>query len=120
MLRMCVDYRQLNAKVKRDAFPLPRIEESLNVLGGARLFATIDQASAYNQVEVALEDRQNTAFTTPFRLFEYNGMPFGLGSAPGTFQRIRQTIFRDELLEMLIVYLDDVIVFSQDISTQLW
>lgn len=52
-LRMCVDYRQLNAKVKRDAFPLPRIEESLDVLGGARLFSTIDLASAYNQVEVA-------------------------------------------------------------------
>ena len=118
-LRMCVDYRQLNAKVKRDAFPLPRIEESLDVLGGARLFSTIDLASAYNQVEVAPEDRHKTAFTTPFGLFEYNRMPFGLGGAPGTFQRIMQTIFRDELLETLIVYLDDIIVFSQDISTHL-
>lgn len=116
---MCVDYRQLNAKVKRDAFPLPRIEESLDVLGGARLFSTIDLASAYNQVEVAPEDRHKTAFTTPFGLFEYNRMPFGLGGAPGTFQRIIQTIFRDELLETLIVYLDDIIVFSQDISTPL-
>lgn len=116
---MCVDYQQLNAKVKRDAFPLPRIEESLDVSGGARLFSTIDLASAYNQVEVAPEDRHKTAFATPFRLFEYNRMPFGLGGAPGTFQRIMQTIFRDELLETLIVYLDDIIVFSQDISTHL-
>ena len=119
VLRMCGDYRQLNAKVKRDAFPLPRIEESLDVLGGAKMFSTIDLASAYNQVDVAPEDRHKTAFTTPFRLFEHNRMPFGLGGAHGAFQRIMQTIFRDKLLEILIVYLDDIIVFSQDISTHL-
>ena len=118
-LRMCVDYRQLNAKVKRDAYPLPRIDESLDILGGAKYFSTIDLASAYNQVEVAPADRHKTAFTTPFGLFEYNRMPFGLGGAPATFQRVMQTIFRDELLEILIVYLDDIIVFSQDISTHL-
>ena len=118
-LRMCVDYRQLNAKVKRDAYPLPRIDESLDVLGGAKSFSTIDLASAYNQVEVAPGDRHKTAFTTPFGLYEYNRMPFGLGGAPATFQRIMQTIFRDELLEILIVYLDDIIIFSHDISTHL-
>ena len=118
-LRMCVDYRQLNAKVKQDAYPLPRIDESLDVLGGAKLFSTIDLASAYNQVEVAPEDRPKTAFTTPFGLFEYNQMPFGLGGAPATFQRVMQTIFREQLLEILIVYLDEIIVFSQDISTHL-
>ena len=118
-LRMCVDYRQLNAKVKGDAYPLPRIDESLDILGGAKYFSTIDLASAYNQVEVAPADRHKTAFTTPFGLFEYNRMPFGLGGAPATFQRVMQTIFRDELLEILIVYLDDIIVFSQDISTHL-
>ena len=118
-LRMCVDYRLLNAKVKPDAYPLPRIDESLDILGGAKYFSTIDLASAYNQVEVAPADRHKTAFTTPFGLYEYNRMPFGLGNAPATFQRVMQTIFRDELLEMLIVYLDDIIVFSQDISTHL-
>ena len=118
-LRMCVDYRQLNSKVKRDAYPLPRIDESLDVLGGAKYFSTIDLASAYNQVEVDPADRHKTAFTTPFGLFEYNRMPFGLGGAPATFQRVMQTIFRDELLEVLIVYLDDIIVFSQDIKTHL-
>ena len=116
---MCVDYRQLNAKVKRDAYPLPRIDESLDVLGGAKYFSTIDLASAYNQVEVAPADRHKTAFTTPLGLFEYNRMPFGLGGAPATFQKVMQTIFHDELLEILIVYLDDIIIFSQDITTQL-
>ena len=118
-LRMCVDYRLLDAKVKPDAYPLPRIDESLDILGGAKYFSTIDLASAYNQVEVAPADRHKTAFTTPFGLYEYNRMPFGLGNAPAIFQRVMQTIFRDELLEMLIVYLDDIIVFSQDISTRL-
>lgn len=108
-LRTCVDYQQLNAKVKRDAFPLPRMEESLDVLGGVRLFFTIDLASAHNQVEVAPEDRHKTAFSTPFRLCEYNRMPFGLRSMPRMFQRIMLTIFCDELLEILIVYLDDII-----------
>ena len=88
-------------------------------LGGAKYFSTIDLASAYNQVEVAPSDRHKTVFTTPFGLFEYNRMPFGLGGAPATFQRVMQTIFREELLEILIVYLDDIIVFSQDISTHL-
>ena len=118
-LRMCVDYRQLNSKVKRDAYPLPRIDESLDVLGGAKYFFTIDLASAYNQVEVDPADRHKTAFTTPFGLFEYNRMSFRLGGAPATFQRVMQTIFRDELLEVLIVYLDDIIVFSQDIKTHI-
>ena len=118
-LHMCVDYRLLNAKVKRDTYPLPRIDESLDVLGGATYFSTIDLASGYNQVEVAPSDRHRTVFTTPFGLFEYNRMPFGLGGAPATFQRVMQTIFRKELLDILIVYLDDIIVFSQDISTHL-
>ena len=118
-LRLCVDYRDLNRKVKRDAYPLPRIDESLDVLGGAKYFSTIDLASAYKQVEVDPADRHKTAFTTPFGLFEYNRMPFGLGGAPSTFQRVMQSIFRDEFLEVLIVYLDDIIVFSQDIKTHL-
>lgn len=118
-LRMCVDYRLLNAKARRDAYPLPRIDESLDVLGGAKYFSTMDLASAYNQVEVNPADRHKTAFTTPFGLFEYNRMPFGLAGAPGLFQKLMQTVFRDEVLQILIVYLDDIIVFSQDIPEHL-
>ena len=79
----------------------------------------MDLASAYNQVEVNPADRHKTAFTTPFGLFQYNRMPFGLAGAPGLFQRLMQTVFRDEVLPILIVYLDDIIVFSQDIPQHL-
>lgn len=73
-LRMCVDYRHLNTKTRKDAFPLPRIEESLDSLTGARWFSTLDLASGYNQVPVTEQDKPKTAFCTPFGLFEWNRM----------------------------------------------
>ena len=118
-LRLCVDYRRLNAKTRKDAYPLPRIEESLDALGRAQYFSAIDLASAYNQVEVHPDDRHKTAFTTPMGLYEYNRMPFGLCNAPGTFQRLMQMIFREELLQILLVYLDDIIVYSDTIADHL-
>lgn len=78
ILRLCVDYRQLNLRTRKDAFPLPLIEESLDVLTGACWFSTMDLASRYNQVTVAKADRPKTAFCTPFGLFEWNHMPFRL------------------------------------------
>lgn len=71
-LRMCVDYCQLNAKTRKDAYPLSRIDELLDALGRAHYFSAIDLASAYNQVEVHPDDRCKTAFTTPMGLFECN------------------------------------------------
>ena len=118
-LRLCVDYRCLNAKTRKDAYPLPRIDESLDALGRAQYFSAIDLASAYNQVEVHPDDRHKTAFTTPMGLYEYNRMPFGLCNAPGTFQRLMQMIFREELLQILLVYLDDIIVYSDTIADHL-
>ena len=77
-LRLCVDYRCLNAKTRRDAFPLPRIDECFDTLHGAKFFSTIDLASGYHQVAVQERDRHKTAFTTPFGLFEYIRLPFGV------------------------------------------
>lgn len=96
-LRMCVDYRQLNAKTRKDAYPLPRIAESLDALTGAKWFSTLDLASGYNQVPVAEADRPKTAFCTPFGLFEFLRMPFGLCNGPSTFQRLMERIFGDQV-----------------------
>nr|XP_057913595.1 uncharacterized protein LOC131107503 [Doryrhamphus excisus] len=118
-IRMCVDYRQLNSKTHKDAFPLPRIEESLDALCGARWFSTLDLASGYNQVPVTEADRAKTAFCTPFGLFEWNRMPFGLCNAPSTFQRLMQRIFGDQQCQSLLLYLDDIVVFSSTIEQHL-
>lgn len=118
-LRLCVDYRLLNSKTRKDAFPLPRIEESLDALSGARWFSTIDLASGYNQVPVAEQDRPKTAFCTPFGLFEFNRMPFGLCNAPSTFQRLMQRMFGDQQGQSLLLYLDDIVVYSSSVEQHL-
>ena len=118
-LRLCVDYRLLNSKTRKDAFPLPRIEESLDALSGARWFSTLDLASGYNQVPVAEQDKPKTAFCTPFGLFEWNRMPFGLCNVPGTFQRLMQRMFGDQQCESLLLYLDDIVVFSTSVTQHL-
>lgn len=115
-LRLCVDYRLLNSKTRKDAFPLPRIEESLDALSGAHWFSTLDLAAGYNQVPVTEGDKAKTAFCTPFGLFEFNRMPFGLCNAPSTFQRLMERIFGDQHGQSLLLYLDDVVVFSATVT----
>lgn len=118
-LRLCVDYRQLNSKTGRRAYPLPRIDKSLDALSGARWFSTLNLASKYNQVPVAEADKLKTAFCTPFGLFEFNRMPFGLCNAPGTFQRLMEHIFGDQRYQSILLYLDDVIIFSTTVEQHL-
>ena len=91
-LRLCVDYRRLNLKTVCDAYPLPRIQESLDALVGAQYFSTLDLASGYHQISMDPRDQHKTAFTTPFDLYEYTRMPMGLASVPATFQRLVQTL----------------------------
>ena len=106
-LRLCVDYHRLNAKARKDAYPLPRIDESVDALGRAQYFSAIDLASAYNQVEVHPDDHHKTVFTTPMGLYEYNRMPFRLCNAPGTFvgkvlrySEQHKTVFLADFLEV--------------------
>ncbi|KAI5614765.1 hypothetical protein C0J50_3413 [Silurus asotus] len=114
-LRMCVDYWHLNAKTRKDAFPLPRIES----LAGARWFSTMDLASGYNQVPVSEADRSKTAFCTPFGLFEWNRLLFGLCNVSSTFQRLIERLFGDQQYQSLLLYLDDIVVFFLSVDQHL-
>ena len=118
-IRLCVDYRALNSKTIPDAYPLPRIDDSLDALGGAKLFSTLDLASGYYQVAMEREDREKTAFVTPFGLYEYLRMPMGLATAPATFQRLMQTTMNDLAFQILLVYLDDLLVYSRTFEEHL-
>ena len=113
-LRMCVDYRQLNARTIRDAYALPRPEEILESLGGNSYFSVLDMKSGYHQVEVDEEHKQRTAFTVgPLGFFEYNRLPFGLANAPATYQRLMEDCLGDLNLRICYIYLDDLIIFSR-------
>lgn len=111
-IRFCVDYRRLNSCTVRDAYPLPRIEESLAALGKSQYFSTLDLASGYWQVPVAEKDQAKTAFITPMGLFDFCRMPFGLSNAPATFQRLMERCLGDMNFEAILIYLDDIIVFA--------
>ncbi|CDS36977.2 RNA directed DNA polymerase reverse transcriptase [Echinococcus multilocularis] len=115
-LRLCIDYRKLNAVTKTDAFPLPHINDSLDSLHGSQWFSTLDLKSGYWQVEVAEADREKTAFILPNGLYEFQTMPFGLCNAAATFQRLMQTALIDLFPKHCVIYLDDILVFGGDIQ----
>ena len=112
-LRFCVDFRQLNAATVKDAHPLPRIDDLLDALHGAKWFSTLDLKSGYWQVPIAEQDKEKTAFrTSSGQLFEFNQVPFGLCNAPATFSRLMDRVLAGLHWETCLFYLDDIIVFS--------
>lgn len=115
-VRPCVDYRRLNAVTKKDAFPIPRMEDCLDAVAGAVYFSTVDITSAYHQVPVKAEDIQKTAFVTKYGLYEFITMPFGLSNSPGTFQRVMEMALRGLQWTSCLIYLDDVIIFGRTLS----
>lgn len=112
-LRFCVDYRKLNAITQKDVYPLPRIDDILAKLSGNIFFSTFDADSGFWQISIRPEDRAKTAFTSPFGLFEFNRMPFGLCNAPATFQRLMDVVLSGLLWRTCLVYMDDIIVFGR-------
>ena len=111
--RLCVDYRKLNALTVKDSFPLPRIDDALESLHGAVWFSTLDLQSGYWQIELDQKSKPYTAFCTKTGLYQWRVLPFGLTNAPSTFERIMERCFSGLSWKILLLYLDDVIVFAQ-------
>lgn len=104
--RFCVDYRKVNCLTRKDAYPIPKIDETLDTLAGVKLFSTLDLRSGCWQVQVNPEHREKTAFCIPEGLFEFNVMPFRVCNAPATFQRLMDSV-------TYLVYIDDIIVVGK-------
>ena len=109
--RFCVDFRRVNSVTKKDAQPMPRIDDILEQLGGARYFSTLDLASRYWQVPLREEDREKTAFSVGVDHYEFTVMPFGLTNASATFQRMMGNVLKG--IKGCLVFIDDIIIFSE-------
>ncbi|XP_055362214.1 retrovirus-related Pol polyprotein from transposon 412 [Betta splendens] len=115
-VRLCVDYRKLNLQTIKDAYALPLLEESFSVLAGSKWFSVMDLKAGYYQIEMNNEDKPKTAFCCPFGFYEFNRMPQGITNAPSTFQRLMEKCMNDINLKEVLVFLDDIIVFSETLE----
>ena len=110
-LRLCVDYRRLNSVSTFDAYPMPRVDDLIDCLGGALYISTIDLTRGYWQVPLTKEAREKTAFATPSGLYQFTVMPFGLQGAPATFQRLMDELIRG-MTSYSASYIDDLVIYS--------
>lgn len=111
--RFCIDFRGLNALTKKDAYPLPRIDDTIDSLAGMVYFTTLDARKGYWQILMNSNDKEKTAFISQRGLYQFKRMPFGLTNAPVTFQRMMDLVLLGLLYEICLVYIDDIIIFSR-------
>jgi len=110
---LCVDYRQVNKKIIKDRYPLPLIEDQLDLLQGAKIFTTLDLKNGFFHVSLDEESRKYTSFITPDGQYEFLKVPFGLCNSPAVFQRYINAVFKQLMQERIVlIYMDDLIVPS--------
>ena len=118
-LRFCIDYRRLNDITRKDVYPLPRIDACLDAMAGAQYFSTFDLRSGYHQVRMHEADADKTSFVTRQGAFRFRRLPFGLCNAGSTFQRLMDIVMKEANFEICLVYLDDIIVYSEEADEHL-
>ena len=116
---MCIDYRQINANTIGYPYPLPHIEEWINGIGASKFKTTLDLTKGYYQVPVAPEDKEKTAFITPYGKYQFTPMPFRLVSAPSTFQRLMDEVLHGPH-EFSVAYLDDILIHSATLAEHVY
>ena len=113
-MRMCVDYRPLNAVTIKNKYPLPRIDILFDQLAKANVFSKIDLRSGYHQIKIGPEDIPKTAFSTRYSLYEYLVMSFGLTNAPAYFMYLMNSVFMPELDKFMVMFINDILIYSEN------
>jgi hypothetical protein len=119
-LRLCVDYRPLNAVTVKNKYPLPRIDILFDQLVDAKIFSKADLCSGYHQIKISPKDVPKTVFSTRYGLYEYLVMSFGLTNAPAHFMYLMNYVFMSELDKFVVVFIDDIFIYSKCEEEHAW
>ena len=117
-LRLCIDFRKLNQKTIHDKQPIPRMQDLIDGLGGQKWFSTLDMSQAYHQGQIEENSRKFTAFSTPWSLYEWVRIPYGLTNAPPCFQQYINDCLSDLRDHICLAYLDDILIFGRKFEEQ--